>query len=124
MKKRGQMEMSFGMIFSIILIIAFISFAFFAIYKFIDFQNDAKAGRFYDDFQSDIDRIWRSSVSSEQKEYSVPGYADFVCFVDEQLWNFFWLNWIIPSCIILNRFAYEALLMQINNKSIYCSAGK
>lgn len=81
-KKSGQMEISFGMIFSIILVIAFLVFAFYAIKIFIGFQNDAKAGRFYDQMQLDIDRIWKSSQSSEQQEYVVPSFSDFVCFVD------------------------------------------
>ncbi|MDP3992585.1 MAG: hypothetical protein Q8P79_03720 [Nanoarchaeota archaeon] len=80
--KRGQMQISFGMIFSIILIVAFLGFAFYAIKIFLGFQNDAKAGKFLDDIQSDIDRIWRSSQSSEPQEYVVPSYADFVCFID------------------------------------------
>ena len=57
-------------------------FAFYAIKAFLKFQNDAKAGRFYDDLQFDVGRVWRSSQSSEQQEYAVPSYADFVCFVD------------------------------------------
>ena len=80
--KRGQTEMSFGMIFSIILVIVFLGFAFYAIKTFLAFQDSAKAGRFFDQIQVDIDRIWKSSQSSEQQEYVVPSGADFVCFID------------------------------------------
>ena len=45
-KKRGQMQMSFGMIFSIILIIVFISFAFYVIKKVLDAQRKAEIGLF------------------------------------------------------------------------------
>jgi len=79
---RGQLQLSFGMIFSIILIIVFLGFAFYAIKIFLEFQDNAKAGRFFDELQSDVDRVWKSSKSSEQQEYVVPGWADFVCFVD------------------------------------------
>jgi len=80
--KKGQTELSFGMIFSIILIVVFLGFAFYAIKIFLNFQDNAKAGRLFDSLQSDIDRVWKSSFSSEQGEYFVPSYASFVCFVD------------------------------------------
>jgi len=38
-EKRGQLKLSFGMIFSIILIIVFLGFAFFGIQKFMDYQK-------------------------------------------------------------------------------------
>lgn len=85
MRKRGakgQMQISFGMIFSIILIILFLGFAFYAIKTFLGFQDSAKAGKFLDDLQSDVNRIWNSQVSSEQQEYIVPSGINFVCFVD------------------------------------------
>jgi len=81
-QSRGQMQLSFEMIFSIILIVVFLGFAFYAIKTFLAFQDSAKAGKFFDEVQSDIDRVWRSSQSSEQQEYIVPSNADFVCFVD------------------------------------------
>jgi hypothetical protein len=80
--KRAQMQISFGMIFSIILVIVFLGFAFYAIKAFIGFQNDAKAGKFKNDLQNDINRIWQSSQSSELQEYVVPSNIDFVCFID------------------------------------------
>lgn len=82
MDKKGQMKLSFGMIFSIILIIIFIVFAFYAIKTFVGIGGDAKSGKFIDDLNSDVDRIWRSSQSSEQQEYSLPTKIGFVCFVD------------------------------------------
>ncbi len=82
MVKKAQMQISFGMIFSIILIIVFLGFAFYAIKTFLGFQDESKAGKFIDDLRSDIDRIWNSAVSSERGEYFVPSGADFVCFID------------------------------------------
>ena len=49
MKKNGQATISFGMVFSIIMIIIFISFAFYAIQKFLDLQNSAQVGKFGSD---------------------------------------------------------------------------
>lgn len=82
MKKRGQMKISFGMIFSIILIIVFLTFAFFAIKTFLGFTSSAQSGKFLSDFQSDIDRVWKSSQSSQQINYSIPGKIEYVCFVN------------------------------------------
>ena len=76
------MKLSFGMIFSIILIIVFISFAFFAIQKFLDIQNSVQVGKFTNDFQLNIDKIWKGSQGSEEKEYFLPKKITYVCFVD------------------------------------------
>ena len=80
--RKGQMQISFGMIFSIILIIVFLAFAFYGIKVFLKTGDSAKAAKFIDELQGDLDRIWGSAVSSETIEYVVPGYADFVCFID------------------------------------------
>jgi len=85
MKKReksGQMNLSFGMIFSIILIIVFISFAFYAIGKFLDIQKSAKTGQFIQAIESDVDNMWKSSSGSQEMEYSLPTSVDYLCFVD------------------------------------------
>ena len=80
--ERGQLKLSFGMIFSIILIVIFIGTAFFAINKFLDIQNTVQVGKFATDFQADIKRIWEGSQGSEQKSYTIPKSVQKVCFVD------------------------------------------
>jgi len=82
MKKRGQLKLSFGMIFSIILIVIFITFSFFAIKKFLDVQNTVEVGKFANDFQNDVDKIWKGSQGSEVKTYSLPKEITHLCFVD------------------------------------------
>lgn len=82
MKKRGQLKLSFGMIFSIILIIIFIAFAFYAVQKFIDVQKSVQIGKFASDFQNDIDKIWKGSQGLQEKEYFLPKKISFVCFAD------------------------------------------
>lgn len=81
------MKLSFGMIFSIILIIIFISFAFFAIKKFIGIQDAMKIGQFGDQLQSDVDKLWRGSQGSQEVEYFVPSKIESVCFVDDEYEN-------------------------------------
>ncbi len=79
----GQVQMSFGMIFSIILIIVFLAFAFYAIKFFLGIQKNATAGKFINDLQSDIDRIWISGTESvEEQEYFLPQKVSSICFVD------------------------------------------
>ncbi len=80
--KRGQATISFGMIFSIIMIIIFISVAFYAIQKFLDLQNSAQVGKFGSDFQADIDKMWKSSQGSQRYEYTLPAKVKFACFGD------------------------------------------
>ena len=80
MKKRAQVNLSFGMIFSIILIIVFISFAFYAISKFLDIQKSAKTGQFIQALESDVNQMWTSQQGSQSLEYSLPASVDYVCF--------------------------------------------
>ena len=80
--KKGQMQMSFGMIFSIILIIFFLAFAFFGIRTFLSIQDTAKTTKFLNDLQSDVETAWKSAQVSQEKEYFLPGKQSHVCFVD------------------------------------------
>ncbi|MFQ5531971.1 MAG: hypothetical protein ACE5ES_05115 [Candidatus Nanoarchaeia archaeon] len=86
MKKRGnkkaQMKLSFGMIFSIILIIIFIAFAFYAIKKFLGLQESVIIGDFTNDFQRDVDKIWRGSQGSQEIKYNLPKKIQYVCLTD------------------------------------------
>ncbi len=79
---KGQLELSFGMIFSIILIIIFISFAFYAIQKFLRIQDAVKVGQFVENLQSDIDKIWKSNQGSQKREFFLSQKIEYACFVD------------------------------------------
>lgn len=82
-KKKGQYQISFGMIFSIILIIVFLAFAFYVItHIFLPLQRTAETGKFLNDFQGDVERVWRSAQSSEQVEYFLGSKISDVCIVD------------------------------------------
>lgn len=83
-RKHGSIELSFGTIFSIILIIAFISVAFYAIIKFLDFQNAIKIAKFGDDLQKYIDDLRKSDHGSYNKEYSLPLKIQSVCFINDE----------------------------------------
>ena len=76
------MKLSFGMIFSIILIIIFIAFAFYVIKTFLGTGITAQAAAFKDDIQNDVNKLWSASQGSQEEEYFLPNKIEYVCFVD------------------------------------------
>ncbi|MEK6925789.1 MAG: hypothetical protein AABW50_00775 [Nanoarchaeota archaeon] len=80
--KKAAMELSFGMIFSIILIIAFIAFAFIAIKALLKTNDQAKIASFVDGLRADVDKVWRASQASQKVSYNLPGKIEEICFVD------------------------------------------
>jgi hypothetical protein len=86
--KRGQLDISFGMIFSIILIIIFLAFGFYAIKKFMDLQSEVQIKQFLDDFQTFVDKIRKSNGEySQYKDYSLPTKITSICFQDGEFEN-------------------------------------
>jgi hypothetical protein len=89
MKRKGQMKLSFGMIFSIFLIIIFLAFAVYAIIKFINMQHLIQTETFKNDLETHINSIWGSSgCGSYPKEYYLPKKINAVCF-DEDSYMYF-----------------------------------
>lgn len=82
MKKQGQIQLSFNMIFSIILIIVFLGFGIFAIMKFLGMQKATLILEFKTDLQEDVNNIWKSSKASQKVSYSLPESIKEVCFFD------------------------------------------
>ncbi len=80
---KGAMELSFGMLFSIILIIIFIAFAIYGIGKFLNFQKNIQTKTFVNDLQFDIDKLWNSQ-GSQPVEYSLPINVEKVCFNEDE----------------------------------------
>jgi hypothetical protein len=80
--KKAQMALSFGMIFSIILIVIFLAFAFYAISKFLLMSDSVKIGKFIKELQADIDNSWRSSQTSDEFDYVLPSGVEKICFID------------------------------------------
>jgi len=80
--KKAQLKLSFGMIFSIILIIVFITVAFYGIRTFLNLQDTAQIATFTSDLNSDVDSVWKSTQSSQRQEYFVPSKVSHVCFID------------------------------------------
>ncbi len=82
MKNRGYMQIPFSMLFSIILIIAFIAVAIYAIVFFLNFNKCAETGIFKNDLQDKISKAWQSDESFEVFNSSLPSDIDFMCFID------------------------------------------
>lgn len=98
MEKRAQMKISFGMIFSIILIIAFLAFAFYAIKNFLLLSDAAKIGQFRDKFQKDVNDLWKSAEGSQEVSYSLPRKIDQACFRNDEVENLI----LLPSEVVEN----------------------
>ncbi len=64
------------------MIIVFITFAFYGIQKFLGIQNTAQAGKFANDLQNDIDKMWKSSQGSQEQEYFLPSKVRYICFAN------------------------------------------
>jgi len=82
MNKRGQLQISFGVIFSVILIIAFVAVAIYAISFFLDMRNCSTLGLFKEDLQEGINRAWKGDEVSFIFQGSLPSNIDKVCFVN------------------------------------------
>jgi hypothetical protein len=80
--KKAQIKISFGMIFSIFLIVAFLAFGFGVIYKFLGLMESAKTADFVNDFQNDVDTLWKSTMGANPGSYTLPSKVQKVCLAD------------------------------------------
>lgn len=80
MKKRGVFEISFGMIFSIIIIIAIISVAFYVLTKFMGVSKCTQVGLFYDDLKTYTEKAWQAQIHKDTFTGSLPSSIKLVCF--------------------------------------------
>ena len=76
--KRG-VELSFGVIFSIIVIIAIIAVAFYMISYFLKLKNCTEIGMFGRDFQDKINYAWNADSVSDVFTGILPGSVEKVC---------------------------------------------
>ena len=80
MKRKGQFQIGFGMIFSIIIIIFIVGIVFYTISHFLGVQKCADLGLFHNDLEKSIDNVWRSSVARDSFSSSLPSGVEMVCF--------------------------------------------
>lgn len=74
--------MSFGMIFSVFLIVVFIVVAFIAIKSFLDIQRTSDAGLFYREFQEAVDDSWAGQASEFKFKIDLPSKVEKLCFAN------------------------------------------
>lgn len=82
MQKRGQFNISFGMIFSIIIIIVIIGVAFYVIMSFLQTSKCAEIGLFYDDLREHIDKAWQATKYRDSFTGTLSSGVEMVCFGD------------------------------------------
>ncbi len=80
--KKGQIQLNFGVLFSIFLIIVFVFFAFKVIGFFLDLNQCAETGDFFSDLQSSIDKARISSSTLQEFEIDLGSSVEKICFVD------------------------------------------
>ncbi len=78
--KKAQTQISFGMIFSIIMIVVILAFSFYGIRWFLGFMETTQAHTFFDDLQADVNRVWRGMEGSDARTYKLPRKVEQVCF--------------------------------------------
>lgn len=79
---KGQLELSFGVIFSIIIIIATIGTATYFIMHFMNTGKCTTLQLAYADLQEGIDNAWGSAVADTSVTLHIPGGVTSLCFGD------------------------------------------
>lgn len=82
--KKAQMKLSFGMIFSIILIIFFLVFAFWGIRSLLETKEEVQINQFADKLNDHVDEIWRSTSGYREYSYNLPDKVDKICFFNDE----------------------------------------
>jgi len=71
--------MSFGMIFSIIIIVIALAVAGYVIWNFIKFRDCSQIGQFYDNLKTEVDKAYGSQGTQKSYNGYVPTIVDDVC---------------------------------------------
>ena len=79
-EKKGQIQISFGMIFSIIIIIATVAVAFYVISYFLDMNNCNKIVTCWTSLNAEVDKMWNSDGGQKLVTLELPSGIEKVCF--------------------------------------------
>ena len=74
--------MSVSTIFSLFLIVVFISVAFVVIKVFLSMSEKNQLGGFYKTLQEEIDKAWSSAGTEKSFEIDLPKDIEYICFAD------------------------------------------
>jgi len=114
MKKRAQLKISFGMIFSIILIIVFLAIAFYGIKFFLNMQKDMQIKQFESSLQGDVNKMQKSTKGTVNPEYVLPKKIKQVCFKDEEDENLFFESDDFIEPVKIKNINIEKIIEQEN----------
>lgn len=76
----GQFNISFGMIFSIIIIIVTVLVAFYVIRYFMNVSACTQSGMFYQDLQTEVDKAFKADIGQQPFSKTAPAGVTEVCF--------------------------------------------
>ena len=80
MIKKGQFQLSFSMIFSILVIVAILAVSFYVIRFFLSLDACGDIGFYYRGLDDEIEKAWKSQIYSGEYEGSLPSGIEKVCF--------------------------------------------
>jgi len=80
MNKKGQIQISFGMIFSIIIVIATVAIGFYVINYFLNLSSCTKTGLFWNSLTDETDKAWNTDMTQTIFKGNVPSGVEYVCF--------------------------------------------
>ena len=80
MNKKGQIQISFGMIFSIIIVIATVAIGFYVINYFLNLSSCTKTSLFWDSLTDEVDKAWNTDITQTVFSGNVPSGVGYVCF--------------------------------------------
>jgi hypothetical protein len=80
MNKRGQLDISFSMIFTILIIIVTIAVASYVIFKFVNLNKCQQITTFYSDFDKEVRNAYSSGLYEGNRTYLLDKGIKAVCF--------------------------------------------
>lgn len=80
MNKGGQIQLSFGMIFAIIIIVATIAVAVYVINNFLTLGACTEISQFYKNVNDRVEQAYSSDITQDVVSEKLPSGIDFVCF--------------------------------------------
>lgn len=79
-RRKGQIQISFGMIFSIIIVIATVAVAFYVINYFLNVSSCTKIGTFWKSLNDEVDKAWNSDITETLFKGQLPSGITQICF--------------------------------------------
>jgi hypothetical protein len=81
--RRGQIDISFGMIVSIIIVIATVAIGFYVITYFLDLSSCTKVGSFWKSMDDDVNKAWNSVMTETSINLNLPSGIAYACLGNE-----------------------------------------